>query len=60
MLALSLSSICNGTDVLNRTSSAPSPVLHYVLDKGQCFNLESFVCNVFTYFQVRERKVENG
>ena len=26
--------LCNGTDVLNRTSIVPSSVLRYVLDKG--------------------------
>ena len=31
---------CNETDVRNRTSSVPSSVLCYVLDKGQYFNLK--------------------
>ena len=38
--------LCNGLDVLNRTSSASKSVLHYVLVKDQYFNLES----VFTHF----------
>ena len=32
---------CKGLGVLNRTFSVPKSVLHYVLDKGQCSNLES-------------------
>ena len=39
---------CNGSDVeLNRTTSMPKSVLHYVLDKGQNFNLESFLKPIF-------------
>ena len=32
---------CNQLDVLNRTSSMPKSILHYVLDKGKYFDLES-------------------
>ena len=32
--------ICNGSDVVNRTSAVPIYVLCFVLDKGQYFNLE--------------------
>ena len=37
---------CDGTDDMNRTTSAPSSVLHYLLDKGLYFGLEFFLYTI--------------
>ena len=41
MFAKFWSYLCSRLGELNRTSSLSKSVLRYVLDKGQCFNLES-------------------
>ena len=38
--------ICNGLDVLNRTSSLPKSVLHYELDKDSTLNWQIPLTNV--------------
>ena len=35
--------VWNGLTGINRTSSMPKSILRYVLDKGQYFNLESWL-----------------
>ena len=49
--------ICNGFDVMNRTSRVPKSVLRYVLDKGPYFDLETvFIQSCFPNKETDSRR----